>query len=79
MRVLGFLLAVCMALAVLRFAVAALLIAVCVLLVWGALFYARETIAFLCVAVACGMMQHHPFITLGALALGALVTGNGKA
>lgn len=79
MRVLSFLLAVCTILAVLRFAIAALLIAVCVLLVWGALFYASETLGFLFVAVACGMMQHHPFITLGALALGALVTGKGKA
>ncbi|MBC2653284.1 hypothetical protein [Novosphingobium aerophilum] len=78
MRTLGFLLAVCLVLAALRFAIAALLIAVCVLLIWGALFYARETIAFLCVAVACGMMEHHPLITLGALALGGLVTQKGS-
>ncbi|WP_298200374.1 hypothetical protein [Novosphingobium sp.] len=74
MRALSFLLAVCLGLAALRFAIAALLIAVCVLLIWGALFYARETIAFLCVAVACGMMEHHPVVTLAALAVAALTT-----
>lgn len=74
MKAFGFIVAVCMVLAVLRFAIAALLIGICVLLVWGALFYTREVVGFLLIAVACGMMEHHPFITLGALALAALVT-----
>jgi hypothetical protein len=73
MRIIGFLLGACIALAVLRMAVAALLVAMCGLLVCGALFRPAETISFLFLSVAIGLMQAHPVISLVALGLAALL------
>lgn len=73
MRALGFIAAACIVSAVLQYAIAILLIVLCVLMVWGTLFYCRRVVGFLIIAVASGMMENHPYITLGALALGALL------
>lgn len=73
MRVIGFILGACIALAVLRMAMAALLIAICALLVCGALFRPVETISFLMLAVAIGLMQSHPVASLVALGMASLL------
>lgn len=79
MKALGFVIAACMILAVLRLAAAVMLIALSGLMLWGALRYSREFIGFITIAVALGMMEHHPYITLGLMALSAVVTaGEGK-
>lgn len=79
MKALGFVIAACMILAVLRYAAAVLLLALSVLMLWGALRYTREFVGFIAISVALGMMEHHPYITLGLVALSAIVTaGNGE-
>lgn len=73
MQLIGFLLAACIALALLRMAVAALLIGLCVLLAAGAIWYPRETTGLLILSAALGLMQLHPALSLIALGLGALL------
>ena len=73
MRVIGFILGACIALAVLRMAMAALLIAICTLLVCRALFRPVETISFLMLSVAIGLMQSHPALSLVALGMATLL------
>lgn len=79
MRALGFVIGACIVLAMLRMAAAVLLIALSVLVLWGALRYSREFIGFLTISVALGMLEHHPYITVGLMALSAIITaGSGK-
>ncbi len=73
MQLIGFLIVACIILALLRMAVAALLIGFCVLILWGALYYPRETIGFMMVSAALGLMQMHPALSLAALCIGALL------
>lgn len=73
MQLIGTLLVACMMLALLRMTIAALLISVCVLLLWGALYHPRETIGFMMVNAALGLMQLHPALSLAALCFGALL------
>lgn len=77
MQLIGILLIACVLLALLRMTIAALLISVCVLLLWGALCYPRETISFLFVSTALGLMQLHPALSLIALGIGALLINEG--
>lgn len=73
MQLIGILLVACVVLALLRLTIAALLISVCILLLWGALYYPRETIGFMMISAALGLMQLHPALSLAALCLGALL------
>lgn len=73
MQLIGFLFAACMAFALLRMAVAALLIGLCALLVAGAIWYPRETTGLLILSAALGLMQLHPALSLIALGMGALM------
>lgn len=73
MRVIGYILGACIALAVLRMTIAALLIAICALVVCGVLFRPVETISFLMISVAIGLMQSHPVVSLVALGMASLL------
>lgn len=73
MQLIGILLAACVLMALLRMTIAALLISALILLLWAALYHPRETIGFMMVSAALGLMQLHPVLSLAALCLGALL------
>lgn len=76
MQLIGTLLVACMMLALLRMTIAALLISVCILLLWGALYHPRETMGFMMVSASLGLMQLHPALSLAALCFAALLYKN---
>lgn len=73
MPLLGILFVACMALAVLRSAIVALILALVLLLVWGALFRTREMLGTLTVWACCSFLDHHPIAAVISLAMVALV------
>ena len=74
MRALGLIIAACVVLAMLRYAMILLFICLSILLVWGAIFYTRNIVGFVLVLLACGLVERHPFVTLGIFGLAAFAS-----
>lgn len=73
MQLISFLIVACVILALLRMAIAALLIGLSIIILLGALYYPRETISFLMISAALGLMRLHPALSLLALCMGAML------
>lgn len=75
MKVINFIVVVCIALALLRYAIIALLVAACILLLWALIQCPRSVLGLLVLGLATDMLQYHPFITLGLIAVAVIVAG----
>lgn len=73
MKALNFIIAVCIVLAVLRYAIIVLLIAIIVLMLWALIHCPRAVLGFLLLGLASDMLRYHPYITLGLIAVAVLV------
>lgn len=77
MRVIGWLLAACVMMALLRLAVAVLAIALCILIIWGAINRPREAVVIAGLVGFVGMAQNNPtvLIVLSVVVLTACLIG----
>ena len=78
MRAIGTLLIVCIALAVVKAAIAALLLALVIVLIWAACIHPRETFGLLTYCAVMGVVSVHPQLILALIILTIIGTHIGK-
>jgi hypothetical protein len=77
MKALNVLVVACLCLALLRYAVIALAIAACIVMLWALIQCPRSVLGLLLLGLATDMLQYHPYITLGLIAVAVIVAGKG--
>jgi hypothetical protein len=78
MRFLGFILAVSLALALLRVALVFIFVVYVTALVVSFIVRPKETFGLLAFLICCSMLQQHPLATLGTLAIWGIATAISK-
>jgi hypothetical protein len=73
-KALNVIIATCLILALLRYAIIFLLIAACVLMLWALLHCPRAVLGFLLLGLATDTLRYHPYIALGLIAVAVLVS-----
>lgn len=73
MKALQFIIATCIILALLRYAIIVLLIAACLMMLWALLHCPRAVLGFLLLGLATDTLRYHPYIALGLIAVAVLV------
>lgn len=73
MKALNFLIATCIILALLRYAIIVLLVAACILMLWALIHCPRAVLGCLLLGLATDTLRYHPYITLGLIAVAVLV------
>ena len=69
MKVIGYMFAACILLAVLKAAISALLVAGLLVLVWGILFRPAQVFGFIGVCIIAALIRNHPWAFVALLAL----------
>jgi hypothetical protein len=73
MQLFGFLLAACIVLTLIRYAMAALFVAFIAMLLWGALTRPRETFGFVSLCLLSSIAKAHPALCIVGLGLAAII------